>query len=336
MGGQVATIKDVAKASGLSVATVSRAINNSTSISKHTYDSVMRAINDLNYQPNLLGRNLRRTETRMVLVLLPTISNPFYARIVKGIEDIAHKNGYNIMLCNTDSDKQREKIYLNLLRSRLSDGVIFMEPELDKEEITKIGESFPVVQCCEYKEGSGVSHVSINNFAAAYDAVKHLISLGHNKIGLISSSNRFISTIQRENAYIKALKDSGLSFSKSMIKYGDYGFKSGLLATKQFLENKEKPTAIFAISDIMAIGAIKAVKEAKMKVPNDVAIMGFDDVSFASMCDPLLTTISQPQYDLGCVAMQLLLKCIKGEMKKPEYIFLEHELIIRESTINHL
>lgn len=329
----MATIKDVAKASGVSVATVSRVINNSTSVSKNTRDSVMQAIKDLNYQPNLLGRNLRRTETRMVLVLLPTISNPFYARIVKGMEDVAHKNGYNIMLCNTDSDRGREKLYLNLLRNRLSDAVVFMGPELDKEELTEIGECFPVVQCCEYKEGARVSHVSIDNFAAAYTAVRHLIGLGHSRIGLITSGNSFVSTIQRKNGYSKALKDSGLSFSKSMVKYGDYGFKSGLRAAKQFLAMEEKPTAIFAISDIMAIGAMRAVKEAGMKVPDDVAVMGFDDVSFASMCAPLLTTISQPKYDLGCIAMELLLKQIRGEMKEPEDIFLEHELIIRESTI---
>ncbi len=332
----MATIRDVAKASGVSVATVSRVINNSASISEQTRNNVMQAIKVLNYQPNLLGRNLRRTETRMVLVLLPTISNPFYARIVKGMEDVAHKNGYNVMLCNTDSDNRREKLYLNLLKNRLSDGAVFMGPELGKDELSEIGFNFPIVQCCEYKEGAMVSHVSIDNFSAAYTAVRHLIGLGHKRIGLISSSNSFVSTGQREEGYIKALKESGIVFSKELIRYGDYGFKSGLRAAKQFLAIEKRPTAIFAISDIMAIGAIRAVKEEGMKVPSDMAVMGFDDVSFASMCDPLLTTISQPKYDLGCITMDLLLKRIGGGMKEPENIYLEHELIIRESTVSHL
>jgi len=329
----MATIQDVARAAGVSVATVSRVLNNSSSVSKNTRDSVMQAIKHLNYQPNLLGRNLRRTETRMVLVLLPNISNPFYSMIVKGIEDVAHKNGYNIMLCNTDGESNREKVYLDLLKNRLSDGVVFMAPELEREELSEIGRRSPVVQCCEYKEGARVSHVSIDNFSAAYLAVRHLVDQGHRRIGMISCENRFLSTIQREKGYRKALEDAGIGYSQEMIKNGDYSFKSGLRAAKQFLAMEEKPTAVFAISDVMAIGAMRAMKEAGLKVPDDIAVIGFDNISFASMCDPLLTTISQPKYDLGCVAMELLLKQIRGEMKEPQDIFLEHELIIRESTI---
>lgn len=331
----MSTIQDVAKMAGVSVATVSRVLNGSPSVSESTREAVKDAIRKLNYRPNLIGRNLRRTETRMVLVLLPTIANPFYARIVKGIEDIAHKNGYNIMLCNTDSDRNREKVYLELLLNKLSDGVIFMAPELSKEELSAIGESFPVVQCCEYKEEARVSHVSIDNFEAARKAVKHLLGLGHKRIGLISCDNNFLSTIQREAGYRKALEEGGIAYDSSLVKRGgDYGFRSGWRVAKQFILMKDRPTAIFAISDVMAIGAMRAIKENNLKVPDDIAVMGFDDISFASMCDPLLTTISQPKYDLGCTAMELLLKHIREEVKEPEGIFLEHELIVRESTIN--
>lgn len=327
------TIQDVAKAAGVSVATVSRVINNSQAVAGETREAVMSAIKRLNYQPNLLGRNLRRTETKRLLVLLPNIGNPFYARIVKGIEDVAHKNGYNVMLCNTDSDAEREKLYLELLRSRLADGVIFMAPVMGREGLTDIGRNFPVVQCCEYTEGALVSHVSIDNHAAAYKLTKHLISAGHKKIGLISCKSSVVSTLQRESGFKKALADSGIEFREDFIKYGDYSFNSGLRAANQFVSMKDGPTAIFAISDIMAIGALRAIRENNLRVPEDVAVAGFDNINFSSMCNPTLTTISQPKYDMGCISMELLLQQIRGELKEPKAILLEYEMIIRESTV---
>lgn len=331
----MANIREVAKRAGVSVATVSRVLNNSDLVSEETRERVLKAIKDLNYHPNLLGRNLRRLKTKMVLALMPNVSNPFYARVVKGIEDVAHKNGYNVMLCNTDSDPEREKAYLDLLKNKLADGVILMASVMGKDELTLLAENYPVVQCCEYIEGAGASYVSIDNFSAAYKAVKHLINLGHRRIALITCKNDFISTRQRETGYRKALEDANIEFDENLIKYGDYSFKSGMRAARQLLSLEEKPTAIFAISDIMAIGAIKALKEEGFKAPEDVAVVGFDDISFASMYDPALTTVSQPKYDLGCIAMEVLLKHIEGELEDPQRIFLEHELVIRESTVKY-
>ncbi|PNT92745.1 LacI family DNA-binding transcriptional regulator [Clostridium thermosuccinogenes] len=328
-------IQDVAKVAGVSVATVSRVLNNSSSVSARTRENVLKAIKELNYQPNLLGRNLRRMEARMILVLLPNISNPFYSRVVKGIEDVARKNDYFIMLCNTDSDASQEKLYLKLLKNRLSDGVIFLAPELKKEELSEIGINYPTVQCCEYKEGARVSHVTIDNYAAGYNAVKHLIDLGHKRIGLISCRNNFVSTKQREAGYRKALEDSGIDFDSRLITYGDYSFMSGMRCARQLLDLEGGVTAIFAISDVMAIGAMRAVKEKNMSVPKDIAVVGFDNISFASMSDPMLTTISQPKYEIGCTAMNLLLEQIKGSIKESRHIVLEHELIVRESTVGH-
>lgn len=329
----MATIQDVARTAGISVATVSRVLNNSTAVSPETKETVMEAIKKLNYQPNLLGRNLRRMETKRVLVLLPNIANPFYPSIVKGIEDIGHWSGYNVMLCNTDSNKHREKQYLELLKSKLSDGVIFMEPELSNEELSTLGSEFPVVQCSEYKEGIEVPYVSIDNKAAAYTAINHLIGLGHRRIGIISCENSFLSTRQREAGYKKALEDTGLMFDSSLISYGDYSFKSGLRAANQLISHKNRPTALFVISDIMAIGAMAGIKQSRLRVPEDIAVVGFDNIRYSTMCDPMLTTISQPKYDLGCAAMSLLLKKIKGNIKEPASILLEHELKIRGSTV---
>ncbi|HHV97413.1 MAG TPA: LacI family transcriptional regulator [Clostridiaceae bacterium] len=327
------TIQDVARKAGVSVATVSRVINNSPSVSETTYRKVMQAIEELDYKPNLLGRNLRRTETRMILVLLPTISNPFYSKIVKGIERVARENGYNILLCNTDSRVETEREYLKLLKNRLSEGAIFMAPVIDRDELSELSRKYPIVQCCEYMEEAHVSYVTIDNFSAAYKAVQYLIGLGHKRIGMISCKNNYISTIQRKEGYKKALEDAGLVFSEDLIKVGNYGFKSGIRAAKQFLAKKDNvPTAVFAISDSMAIGAIRCFKENGMKVPGDISVIGFDDITYASMYDPMLTTVSQPQVELGCEAMELLLAQIRGDIKEPKSIFLDYELIIREST----
>lgn len=330
----MSTIQDVAKIAGVSVATVSRVLNSSSLVTEETRSRVLEAIKKLNYQPNLLGRNLRRMETKIVLVLLPNISNPFYSKIVKGMESVGHKNGYNVMVCNTDSDREREKVYLELLKNKLVDGVVFMASQLEKNELTQIIRDFPVVECCEYKEGVDVSHVSVDNGAASYCAVKHLINLGHRRIGMISCDNNYISTLERESGYKNALQDSGISFNKDLIKYGNYGFKSGIRAVREFLTMKgERPTAVFAISDIMAIGAIKEIKAKGFKIPEDIAVVGFDNIDFAYMCEPTLTTISQPQYDLGRTAMDMLINRIKHGLVKSEHIFLEHELVIRESTV---
>ena len=237
------------------------------------------------------------------------------------------------MLCNTDSTADREQLYLGLLKNRLADGVILMAPEINGEELTAIGADFPVVQCCEYKEGAQVSLARIDNYAAARKAAKHLTSLGHKKIGIISSHSKFVSTIRREEGFKSVLEEAGLLLADQYMAYGDYSFKSGHRAALSLLALKERPTAILAISDIMAIGVLRAAKEKGLKAPEDVAVVGFDNISFSSMCDPMLTTVSQPKYDLGCTAMDLLLKTIQGELKEPVEIVLENELVIRESTI---
>lgn len=330
------TIQDVAKEAEVSVATVSRVLNNSPSVNPETRERVQQIIERLNYRPNLLGRNLRRSETKMILVLLPSISNPFYSKIVRGIEDIAHLNGYNILLCNTNGDSQRERVYIDLLRNRLADGIIVMASDLDKDELSDIGKQFPVVQCCEYKEGARVSHISIDNVNAAYNMMQHLISLGHRRIGMVGCNNKNVSSIQREEGYKKALQDYNIEYDSNLIKYGDYSFKSGQVAAKAFLNMKDRPTAVFAISDMMAIGVLKELKNNGIKVPDDIAVAGFDNINIASMYDPALTTISQHQYDLGCTSMELLLKQVRGEQEEPQDLFLDYELIIRESTFKEI
>jgi len=327
------TIQDVAKAAGVSVATVSRVLNNHPSVSEKTRKKVQKVIEELNYQPNLLGRNLRRSETKMILVLLQNIANPFYSKVIKGIEDVGHRNGYYITICNTDSDPDKENVYLKLLKNRLVDGVIFLAPIISDEELTEIGKNYSVVQCCEYKELAEVSSVSIDNEAAAYKATQHLINQGHKRIGMINGISGFISETLREKGYKRALQEAGIQIDPGLIIKESYGYKGGQRAAKYFLSIEKRPTAIFAVSDIIAIGAIKEIKDNGLSVPDDIAVVGFDDTGIASMYDPPLTTVAQPRYDLGRVAMEIMLERIKNNEAESRRVFLEHNLIIRESTV---
>lgn len=327
------TISDVAKVAGVSVATVSRVINGIANVSPETTAKVTKAIQELDYRPNLLGRNLRRTKSERILVLLPNISNPFYSEIVKGIEDVANRNGYNIMLCNTDSDIKREKKYIKMLKTRLADGAILMASEISCEELTELAKEVSMVQCCEYKEGIPVFHVSIDNEKAAYKATKHLISLGHRKIAFIGANNQFLSSNLREKGYLRALSDEGIEPNPDYLCYGDYSYKSGLRNMKKLLNLQERPTAVFCVSDVMAIGAIRLAMEENLKVPEELAVCGFDNIHFSWMFTPSVTTIAQPMYDLGCTAMDALIRIIEGKSSEVIHYFLEYELIIRDSTV---
>ncbi|PWJ95993.1 LacI family transcriptional regulator [Oceanotoga teriensis] len=325
-------IQDVANLAGVSVATVSRVLNNSPKVSAKTRLNVINAVKELNYEPNLLGRNLRRSETKMILVLLQNISNPFYSKVIKGMEDYGHKNNYNVMFCNTDSNIEREKKYLDLLKNKLVDGVIFMAPEIDIYTMNTIGKNYPLIQCCEYLENSQISRVSIDNEKAAFEAVEYLIKNGHKKIGLINSKKPHQSSKDREKGYRRALYENNIQIDESLIRYESYGFKGGINAIKSFVDEKKVPDALFTVSDIIAIGAIKALKSFNFNVPDDISIIGFDNLSISSMYDPILSTVSQPRYELGNKAMELIIEIIKNKKNIIKNVVLNHQLLIREST----
>ncbi|MFS0861130.1 LacI family DNA-binding transcriptional regulator [Fredinandcohnia sp. 179-A 10B2 NHS] len=328
----MANIQQVAQKAGVSVATVSRVLNNATSVSPKTRLKVENAIKDLNYEPSMLGRNLRNSESRLLLVLLPSISNPFYTEIINGIQNTAIANNYNILLCETDSSPQRENIYFNMIKNKLADGVISMDPTVNMQKLTELAEHYSVILCSEYEEGGSIPYVTIDNELAAYQAVKHLIKLGNEKIALINSDEKFLYARQRRSGYERALKEFNLPIRDEWIYHTkELDFQSGIQAMRMLLQLEEKPTAVFAVSDTLAIGALKGINVSGLHVPNDIAVVGFDNISFSNMTNPTLTTISQPMYKMGTIAANMLISSIKGE--KVENIVLDHELIIRESTM---
>ncbi|MBO8163939.1 MAG: LacI family DNA-binding transcriptional regulator [Brevibacillus sp.] len=327
------TIQQVAKEAGVSVATVSRVLNKHPSVSLKTRLKVESVIQRLQYEPNMLGRNLRISQSRMLLILVPSISNPFYSKIVQGIEDVARKHNYNILLCTTDTDIEREKIYFDLVKHKLADGVISMDPAVDWDDLIGEGRNYPVIQCCEYSENSQIPYVSIDNRMAAYKAVKHLITLGHRKIAMINSDPRFLYARLRKEGYLKALEEYGIPYREEWSIHTDLGFESGQRAMRAFLAQEDKPTAVFCVSDTLAIGALKGIKEEGLRVPQDIAVVGFDNIQFASMMNPTLTTVAQPMYEMGCEAARMLIHKLNHPDDPLRSVILDHELIIRESTM---
>lgn len=328
----MANIQDVAKIAGVSVATVSRFFNDRSAVSFKSRKKVEEAIKQLNYEPSGLARNLRKTESRLLLVLIPKISNPFYSEIINGIQDVAIDNRYNILLCETDSNPDREDIYFNLVRNKMADGIITMDPAVQVDSLIELAESHPIIQCSEYAVESGIPYVTIDHEAAAYQAVRHLIQLGHKEIALINSDEKFLYSRKREDGYRKALEKHGLPFNEEwIIRNEELEFINGQLAMRKILGGNNRPSAVFAVSDLLAIGALKELHHVGLHVPNDIALVGFDKISFSNMTHPALTTVAQPMYEMGKLSAKMLIDKIKG--KEVENVILDFELVIRESTL---
>lgn len=327
----MANIQQVAKQAGVSVATVSRVLNGQNTVSSKTKTKVEEAIKFLNYEPSMLGRNLRNSESRIVLILIPNISNPFYLDIIKGIENTALNHGYNILLCETNSNPDKENIYFNLVRKKMADGIISMDPAVNVETLKQLARTYAIIQCSEYGGGIGIPYVTIDSEEASYRAVKHLIQIGHKKIALMNSDEKFLYARERKAGYQRALKEQGIAVeSRYMVYTQDLSFGHGQQAMKKILALPDRPTAVFAVSDLLAIGALKEINASGLHVPKDIAVVGFDKIDFSNMTNPTLTTVAQPMYKMGATAADMLIDKIRG--KEVDSVILEHELIIREST----
>lgn len=328
----MANIQEVAQKAGVSVATVSRVLNNNVTVTPSTRLKVESAIKELNYEPSMLGRNLRNSESRLLLVLLPGISNPFYTEIINGIQNTAITNQYNILLCETNSNPERQNIYFNMVKNKLADGIISMDPTVNMKKLEELAKNYSIILCSEYDEGERIPYVSIDNELAAYHAVKHLIRLGNKDIALINSDEKFLYARQRRRGYERALKEFELPVNEEYIyNTNQLDFQDGVQAMRMLLRLKNKPTAVFAVSDTLAIGALKEINANGISVPRDMAVVGFDNISFSNMTNPTLTTVAQPMYKMGCTVAKMLIDHIHGN--KVQSILLDHELIIRESTM---
>ncbi len=328
------TIADVAREAGVSVATVSRVINHKINVSQETIERVKEAIDKLSYEPNILARNFRKSESRVILILAPNITNPYYSQILTGIGVSARRLGYSFMICTTGGESEQERDYLDMLAKRKSDGAIMLATGLSQKDIEQYANRYPIVQCSEYYPDTSVAHVAVNNYRSAQQVVEYLLSIGHRRIATISSVNNYPSTKLRLAGYADALKAAGIEPDDDLIRYGslDYSFSSGLAAAQSLLQQPSPPTAIFCISDMLALGAINGAQNMGLQVPNDVSIVGFDDVAHATMFRPHITTMAQPCYEIGYKATELLYRLMKSKTIACSNVLLDCQLVVRDST----
>ena len=328
------TISDVAREAKVSVATVSRVLNNSATVLPETTSRVRKVIERLHYEPNVLARNFRTRVSHVVLILAPNITNPYYANILTGISLSARRHGYSILICTVGGEREREMEYLDILGKHHADGAILLAMALNNEDLERYSEKYPLVQCSEFVPGTKVAHVSIDNYKAAYQLTEHLLCIGHRRIAMVSSVNDYPSTRQRMDGYRDALLAAGVPFQEDYIRYGsfDYSFSSGYSGAQSLLSLKTAPTAIFCISDMLALGAINGAQDMGLNVPGDVSVVGFDDVEHATMIRPHITTIAQPCFQLGECAMELLYERLRGDKNPRKEIILGTELKLRSSS----
>jgi len=329
------TIKDVAREAGVSVSTVSRVLNNSKPVSDEIRVRVLAAVEKLNFQPNSLARSLVLKKTRLIGVLVPDIANPFFPVAIAGIEEIAGMYGYHILLFNTFGEIEKELQYLNIMKEKQVDGIIKMSTQVtEKHEEYFSNASIPMVVTSKCTDREDVPCVVIDDVKAAYDATQYLISLGHRRIGIISGPLDDSTGRDRFLGYQQAMLEHRLNLDFNLLKQGNFKVESGRRAMLEILQTvspEHLPTAIFCANDEMAIGAIGAILDQGLKVPEDISVMGFDDIFIAPVFRPALTTVKQPIYDIGAVATRTLVKLIEGEKIEQPTTFLPYHIIERES-----
>lgn len=328
-------MSDVAKLANVSPATVSRVLSNPDLVSKETREKVMEVINKVNYKPHIVARQFRTKETKIILVVVPDITSAFFSKVLRGIEHVAVQNGYQVILGDTENDTEREQEYINLLLQKQADGMVLLTARQDKTQLEEIAEHFPMVLACEYMDGLNVPTVSIDNISSARKATEHLIQQGHTKIAHITGPINVILSRDRLRGFQQAMMSQDLEIDSAYIQEGDFTFESGYHQMLKLLALENPPSAVFVFNDEMAMGAIKAVKDSHLSVPEDVAVVGFDNIKMSSVIEPNLTTINQPKYEIGKKAMELLLKLINGESLQKKKFVMKDELIIRESSVKN-
>jgi LacI family transcriptional regulator len=328
------TIYDVAREAGVSMATVSRVVNNNPNVKPQTRKKVFEAIERLGYRPNAVARGLASKKTTTVGVVIPDIANAIFAEVARGIEDIANMYHYNIILCNADKRKDKEIRVINTLLEKQVDGLLFMGGTVTDEHLQAFNSSnVPIVLCATTDEKSSIPSVDIDHEGAAFDAVTKLIQEGHRNIAMISGTLQDPANgYARFQGYKRALEQAGLKYREDYVRVGNYKYESGIEATQYFLALSERPTAIFAATDEMAIGAIHSLQDADVAVPADMSVISVDNSRMASMVRPQLTTVAQPMYDIGAVSMRLLTKLMKKESVENGKVTLPHELVSRQSV----
>jgi len=329
-----ATIRDVAREAHVSTATISRVMNNSPLVKEETKRHVMQVVRELDYEPNIIARGLvvRKTHTLGLIVSPAThlFSAYYFTEVLRGVESASNIHGYGLLL-NVPRMEQTRISYAHLYEQSKADGVIILAPPSDDEGIKRLVErKTPAVLIGGFVEG--LSSVRVNNVDSAFSVVEHLISLGHRRIAMVNGIMSGIDAQERFRGYQLALAKHGIEMDDGLVGYGEYDQEKGFEVTMKLFSNRPQPTAMFCANDLMALGAVKAIREYGYDCPEDVSVVGFDDMEAAAYFHPPLTTVRQPLFDIGREATTILINQIEKKVTEPQTVILKSELIIRGST----
>ncbi|MGH9104300.1 MAG: LacI family DNA-binding transcriptional regulator [Acidimicrobiales bacterium] len=327
------TISDVARAAGVSTATVSRVLNNHPRVDPALAATVMRTVKDLGYRPSRVARSLRTRRNRVWALIISDIrTGPFFADLVRGVEDVAYEAGYSLFLCNTDEDPRKEASYVALAVAENAGGVI-LTPSGPETDLSMLASSAtPVVLVDRTLPASAVDTVVVDNVSGGYQAVHHLVEGGYERIACVTGPTTTTTGSQRYAGYCKALDDAGLNQGGDLVRVADFREAGGRLAMSDLLDRETRPDAVFVANLLMTVGALQAIADAGLAIPGDIAVVGFDEMSWASLLRTPLTTVAQPAYDLGLESARLLLSRLEGYSGAARTVTLSPSLQVRESS----
>jgi len=328
------SIKDVAEAAGVSTATVSRVLSNGLHVRPEVRERVMATVERLGYRPNLVARSLRSQQSSTIGLIVSDISNPFFTAISRAVEDTAYEQGFSVLLCNTDENPEKETIYLNLMRDTSVAGAI-MSPT--RQTIASFADSnfpFPIVVVDRSISNSDVDAVLLDNVDAAFRLITHVIEQGYRRIAVLCSE---MSTgLERQIGYEKALRAHGLAPKSEYMKYVPPKTEAGYAATLKMLDLAEPPDALFTVNSLIAEGAWQAIRERNLCIPDDIALVSFDETTWSSLVQPAITLIAQPTYEIGKTAAELLMQRIADPGRPTRKVILKGQLLVRGSSAPRL
>lgn len=326
------TIKDIAKIANVSYATVSRALNGHKDVSQETREKILKICEQIGYSPNAIARGLVTKSTNTIGLLVPDITSPFYPEVALGVEDEARKHGYNIFLCNSNWEMSRTETYFRLLLERRVDGIIIAPVSDETIKLAKrYNDRLPIVFVSSDPKEKSFNYVTVDNLKGGFIATEYLIKLGHRKIAFIGGNASTSSYSDRLEGYKKAFMQYKLDIDYNMIRSGSFTKDCGYEITKQFIKEGILPTAIVCASDVVALGVIEAAEECNLQIPKDISLMGYDDISYASLPKIRLTTVFQPKYELGKAAVDILIQKLEGNCKKAIHKIMQPEVIVRST-----
>lgn len=329
------TINDVAKVAGVSRQTVSRAMNDKGEISPATKERVMIAIDQLGYQPNRIAQSMVTRRTFTVGLVFPDILNPFFPEVARGVQDVAFEQGYNVFLCNTDDNPAIEENILRSLVSQPVDGIIILGSSLSDDQLRSVADNYhPIVMTNLLLDHAHINLLLVDNYAGGGLAAEHFAAAGHTQVGMIANQDFDFGRIRRVRGFLDKLDTLGLPCDASVLAAGAPTLEGGYAATCQLLDRRPDVSGIFAYNDLMAIGAMRACRDRNLTVPDDIAVIGFDDTHLTTVVSPSLSSIRTDKYAIGTRAMTRLLKMLEQPDKTFPQQSMSVELVLRESTRN--